>query len=735
VAPLRVPVSVFFVLSLLVPGLVSGVPTLVESPPMAAQEEPGEPRPGELQAPDGADDVTVQPGGPAGAYGDLADAVDIRNVRLYGETGELLRITLTVADLKQEPNWPSTVSQGIDYWVCFKIDGVQYAVWLWLLYASKPVEAGRSLGTVTGDCSATGATWQKQNAGVNVYLDLVESQILFVIKRQSLGFLAANAQPPTLGATVTGLYAVARDHRNMGGARFDAAPNGGPASDSMSLVYPTANLHLKMRPDVNVPFPLPCGQNRDLPTVAIEAGGKRGIPMTVSNFLDAPRQVKFSVRAIEGPGWNAKMMPGIEIPAATDASLGNLTVNVIVDTPASTKHKECTTLLVRAVDAADATAVGEAAVNVVAAVPPTAQRNRFYLHSNALATNACSGTNIWMNTQQDDAASVNQPVAFVYCEGLTQLSLDPTSLLFVWDVNPSFDLIVNSTVTGKAVDVVLRLVSDHVETKARITPNLVSLHPTGTEIFGSTSQVVQIGTSPKEFTFRIPIGFTREYVAEGDPSRVIDATGRMGIAVRYEVIPAEPNVPEVKQAGKVWLLPQGSHATLPIWSTVKRTANEPGLSGALISLKALQPVEGFANPGKMRAFNFTVLNEGATDDVAVVTARVVDGNMAWEAQVVPSGPFRLAAGESKRFAVGILPPVEARESEGVRVEVVAMSQSDATARSSTTLRVIATHGQDLGGSTLDVPVAPTKKGGLPSIGALAVMALALLAVLAIRRRP
>lgn len=687
--------------------------------------------PGEVVVADPAGDVSVQPGAPGVPMAGLADAVDIREVRLYGETGEVVRIDLTMQSIVAEKSFADQATQGIDYGVCFTVGSQKVGLLLNLLYAGTPVIVGGGgwIG-VAGSCAATGVTLPTPKGLKTAYVDVPGNRVEFVVPRTTLGFILKTAPPPA-GTALGGLTAVVRDHNAKASTRYDVA---GPGDGTLVLAYPTSNQDLKMVPESNVPS-LPCGRNRDLPAYAIEAGGKRGIPVTVSNPGSDVRHVTFDVRALSGPDWKAKIMPGIEIPAATEKKPGNLTVNVILDTPASTQHRECSTILVRAVDASNPQDVAETSINVVAAVPPTRERNVLYLHSDVLASDVCDLDHVWMNVVENDPADQGQELLMNSCQDAVPLSTTATNLIVGLDVNPSRDLVLNTTVTKKDAKATLLLRSHGPPTNAKIVVDVLGVRKGGFDQYGEGSATATLGETATAVDVPVPIFFTRDFVAEGDPSRTIESTNRLDLAIHYIPLPVDPGAEAVAVAGQVYLEPKGSRIVLPIWDSVKRNVNDPGANGALLSLKALGPTEAFANPGKLRVFNFTVLNEGATTDVAVIKAAPADGN-AWGVQVVPPGPFALGGGQRASFAVGITPPGAAPESEGASFEVVAGSQSDPTARSSVLVRVVATGGQQLSPDALGpLTKAPAKKGFLPGLEVPAALAAAFVAVLAGRRRP
>lgn len=693
----------------------------------------------DVEIPDDEGDVSPQPGTAGYPVTATTDGVDITKVRFFGETGEHFKIAMGIKDLDAEATYyqaAGVATGGVAYAVCFNFRGKAFAAVAWVAW---PAVVASKVGVVDGGCKQTGVrTWSVSGVeGARVLMDVENSQLIFTVKKAKLGQLIGEGLP-TLGEAITDLYAVVADQKDSsagappGLLRYDAAPDAGPGDDKFTFTFGTANDVIKMVPDANVRFAPPCGENPDFMTYAIEAGGKRGVPVIVSNPLEEARVMKFEVLTSSGAEWNAKVMPSITVPAATPEKLGNITINVIVDTPAGTKHKDCSTLLIRGIDANDPGIVAETSINVIAAQPLTREVNKLYLHGNRLATTSCAWDNVWMNPLEQDLDAAEPPIHMMSCGSSNTLfaSADPAAIGFQLDLNPSRDLVLNSTVTGKSAAVKLNIKNDYGQTKAKFTGTLLTLATIGSDVIGeyTTEPMTLAPNSATTVEFDMPIFFTREAVAEGDPSRIVDARSKLLFQVRYEPLPLDNDLSQIKPAGAVALVTEGSSLTLPIWDSLKRGVNDPGVTGALLSLSALTDTDLFANPGNLRVFNLTVLNEGVASDVAVISTTVSPAGAPWTVTVAPPGPFTLGPGESRQFSVGVTPGVDVKESELARIEIVATSQSDDTARSNVLLTVTATKGQVLPSQSLDVgPKEGGKGGGLPAPG-LPLLALAIAAV-------
>ncbi len=713
-----------------------------EQEPETDEPVPG-PQAGMIEFADPTGDVWMDPAGQANPMGDYTAPVDLTSVRVHGETGEVFRIALTFRGLTIERQYPTPLGSGIDVSVCFEINGVRYAVQIWYIYDADPIVIGnyKTLGLVDGECTSAGVGFLEKVNDNGIVIDALGGTIEFAVRRDYLGLLT-DSDPPNVGSTLTNVWALVRNHRNPS-LRLDAAPDDAPSGKTLTFVYPVANVDLRMQPDRIFRGAPPCELNRDLPSFVVEAGGRRTVPVRLANPGDA-RTVRLEVRTIDGIDWDPGMLPSLDLEAGTPERPHNVTLNVILNQPAAVGHKDCTTIVVRAVDTADPLLVGETGINVVAAVAPEPDRNTFYLHADELAENACSGSHLWMSVVEDEALDVGTPLPLVPCDANThpgvdvetdQLSLAKVGIGFRQDLNPSRDLVLNTTATGLQGQVTLRFRSDLLPTKARIGAYVLMTGDDVYEVLGEATRDVDLTEAPSELTMDLPIFFTRDLVADGDPSRLVNASHKLQFGVRYEPRPLDGNVPASEVAGRVYLLPDGSRFSLPIFASIKNNVIDPGREGNLLGLKLTSADEVFANPGKARTFNFTLLNEGIATDRAQVGAGFTDP-YPWTAEVVPRGPFDLDPGESVRFQVIVRPSENVPESQRVRVHVVALSLTDPAATASSYVTAIATRGENVG----EDPIAEVEDdhgdggSGLPAPAFLPALAAVAAAVHLARRR-
>lgn len=622
-----------------------------------------------------------QPG--SGAPAPASEAYDITEAKLYSETGEFVQVEITLADMVALGDVPTELTSGAVIAACAEWGGQTLGARVDYIYTGFPRITRATFGTVTSDCSTSAKlAFGPGSYALDVHIEPEENVLRFAFDRHVMAEVAGASAPPKAGEALASFMVIVSDGRET---RFDVA--GG--DQSLTFASNTANLELKAGPDANVPTSIPCEGALQVSSYAIEAGGKRGIPIKLENLATKERTVQLSVETLSGPDWKPAMMPQITVPASTKAGVGNVTVNAIVDTPTGTQHKECTTIRVMAIDPDAPGTFGESAINVIAVNPPSAEENRLYLHADSMAINTCSYQHTWLNTLPvDPTGEANHEIFMAYCrDSIPVLTASANNLLTRLDVNPSHDLVVNTSVTGMVATANLALRSDIIDTRARFTVSLLIGRGTEVESVAQGSEIVTIGATAQDVEIVLPIAFTREFVPEGDPSRIFEASRGLGISILVQPLGPDPNLPDTP-GGQVKLIADDTWIELPIDHTIKRNANDPGAQGGLLSLVEAEPLPQFAAPDKPRLFNFTVLNEGAVTDMAVASASIA-GPTGWETVIVPPGPYELGPGESGTFTVAVT-PVGAKESESGFLDVVVESQSDPTARATMSTKVVVT---------------------------------------------
>lgn len=682
--------------------------------PLGVQSALAEETPALLELSDGAGDVKLAaPDGAANVPAD-AEPLDIRSAEIYDEHGEAIRLKVTMAKLGVTTQGGPTVVTACFTWRDVVI-GVK-ASWV----AVETFVRQGILGVVQGQC--TGSTEPvlvpAGNAIANpppVWLDAQTNTAIFFLSRDSLGDLH-EAGPPTAGEALTGFYVKAHDARRT---RFDAAPDAGPDSKTAAFALNTANTNVRVAPAPNLGASKFCDALK-YPGFAVEAGAKRGVPVVVYNGLGGPRTVQFAASTVGSTDWEPAMLQQLALPEEPG---GNLTVNVIIDVPATAAHKACATVRVRAMDAQDPTNFGETTINVIAAAPPTPELKRLYLHTSAAATDAGgSRFDTWLNTLQNDPDDKQGTISFTSrADGdpvAGQFSISRGLVRSALDANPTKDLVL-ATAAADPVGIAkvnLNMVSSTLPTTAEVEVTLVTNPHAGIpDPIGSLKvPLVLPAGDPQDIVVDVPVAFERQFRAEGDLTRVAEAARGLGILVEYIPKGIDPTLNQ-PVPGRVTLNAKGTWIELPIVGVIDRDTVRPGESGALFSLAPDGILPEFAAPGLGRLMNFTVLNQGAAGDSAVPSVSILaPGEWTW--QVFPAGPYPLAAGEAKSFQVQIVPPAAAKESEQARIEVKVTSATDANAFATYVTKLIVTRS---GGVPTEDPLSVDMKkdgGGLPGFG-------------------
>lgn len=664
----------------------------------------------------------------SGAAVPESQGFDIVEAKLFDESGEGFQIQIRVEDMSAAADQAG--SSAVFVGACFKWNDQPFGVSIKYLLNPAPSFTARRIGTLNGACEPTAELqWGQWKDGVAAAVSAQQNTVTILVKRAMLGEIAKTS-PPAQGDTIKELQAFVSDARRT---RFDTAPDTGVAEGALTFTTNTANLDLRAGVDKNIAAALRCAGQPDMPTYAIEAGGKRGVPVTIMNPATSTRTVNFEVKTIAGDDWKPAMLPKIEVPAAEGTGTGNVTVNVILDTPAATKHKQCATLRVRGVDPGEANMLAEANFNVIAVSPPGPLHKKLYGHAASGAT-ACGNDfdGIWLNTLESDPDDAESEVVMLECRDPSPVSSAALDLHVQLDVNPSHDLVVNTSAVGAKAIAMIGLRSDGAPTTADIDVTLTAGR-LALQSLGHGRTRATITSTMQAVRVEIPIDFTREVVATGDPSRVVDARDGLGMVVNYRPQPPDGTVP-VATAGRVFFLPSDSSLEVPIYATIKRNVNDPGAGGSLLSIAPAGILPSFASPGNLRLFNFTILNEGAKPDVAVTTAALA-APVGWTAEVFPSTPIALGPGERGNLQVGVRPRGDAQESEAALLDVVVTSEQDPTARASISARIVSTREGGITGDEAPPILAEANKSGLlPGPGAAFVLLGVGLLGLVLRRR-
>lgn len=714
-------------------GALLAVPllSLTALPSGAAQPAP------EIAIDDTVGDVALLDAAGPAAPVPGSDAIDVTTARLFGETGETIALQIGVRNLAGEFDSPTSRGNfGVWMVACFTWNGAPFAVQVGyrLGGAGELTKMTNDVGSVDGECTpGTKVPFAASRVlDQDATFDMHTHVLAVSLDREKLASLNGD-RAPEAGDAFGNLFAYVFDAAPHG-TRYDQVPNAGPDGSSLALRHATSNrgqIRTLAMPNVG-DAKVACDGRVDFPAYAVEVGGIRGIPVLVRNEGAQAADVQFSARTVTGADWGPRIVPRLEILPASEA--GNYTATVIVDVPATAKHKDCTIV---DVVATDGVSIGETGIIVVAVSPPSPTNNKLFLHTGPGNGNAgtCAASTGWLNVLADDPADTRQAILMKNCRDLQATTNANAGTQFALDINPSHDLILNTSATDKKAFLNVNFRSDGAPTPADL--SVTVLTRAGETVAEGELLGVEIPTAVTNFPIPLRVAFTRDEVAEGDPSRLVLSSDGLAVNIRFSPRPAQANAEGVTVAGRVFLVPDGTHLDLPIFATIKRNVREPGTAGGLLSLRPEGLLPEFAYPGAYRFFNFSVLNEGPVDDVAHLSATFT-GAEGWTATFVSGTELPLAAGRRATFQVAVGVPATAAESESVVFDVVATSRNDPSALASEAVRITATSEFGTPQEQVSLGAAASGGEGLPGPAFLAVLvALAGAAVLgrSTRRHP
>lgn len=696
--------------------------------------------------------VATLPAGPNPAHVP-AEHLDIVATSLEEFDGEVLHAKIVVQNLAAaalDPLMDRPVDLNGIAAFCFDWRGNRYGVRADYSYGEQPVVRNVIFGQVQAGCSGGEATDEvvfavgRTSPHATANLDPEANAIHFFFHRagtDGLSSLVVNGEaldPPQVGEALSAFYTRTLDRKGSSHVRFDVAPDAGPGGTDKILELVSANDRLKAAPDANAHQGkvLRCGDRTDLKLFAIPAGSKRGVPVVLRNLDLQPRAVTLAADHRFGEDWQPRVMPAVRVPAATEGGDGNVTVNVVIGAPPEATHKTCSVVRVRATDRNQPHVVGETTFGVVAITPPAADRNVLHLHNLRGAT-TCTADWVWVNFASADPDDQDGSIKIIPCPGNGG---DPTSGATVGDsflgafvdVNPTHDLVLNTSASGGSARAAFSFTAEPLPIRGRFEVSIVSGRSAGFANSLGTAVVEKlIAVGPTMVEVDVPIDFTRELVAEGDPSRIVESLEGLGLTLRFQPV-VEP--PDSLTTRELLLDPAQSSIALPIHDVIERRSVLAGREGGLLALRPASPLPEFAAPGLPRTLTFELYNQGATTDMASVRANL-SGAPGWTLLVHPPGPFELHPADQVTVAVAVTPPSEAKESEWVFVEFVAESLTDPSTRATYGHRIVASRGADV---PLDAP-PPTdlqpSSNGLPGPSAGSGFALvALAAALAARKQ-
>jgi hypothetical protein len=417
--------------------------------------------------------------------------------------------------------------------------------------------------------------------------------------------------------------------------------------------------------------------------------------------------------------WEVRIVRTITVPGS-DSRIVNLVVNL----SAGAEHRSSALVRVTARALGFADEIGVLKVRLIASVPPSHTKKDVFFHSSAQSgpTNFCfgfCGYKQWLNTLEKDPVSTASTV---------QMSQRSNGLQNV-EFSTAFQL---DTPIG--TDMVLRT-SDPITATLNFKSQVpvggtAKLEMSAGDVFIGSGETPSTGNGAVQFSF-IPL-LEAERIKAGSVlvARITLASNQPGVAFV-----------QIGGAARPEFVLDGSKITLPIIPDPSpKTKNAIPAGPAFLTLAVKGDAQEFVNPGKVKVFQVTVVNEGVQEDaVKIDTTKDPD---RWYVVLNPGDTYRLKPGESATFGVLVKPPSGAKEGEQCHVLLNATSSADPTALAQASLTAIVTTGVDIQDESQNFTAdedtkahaneVPAKKS--PGLDTLGLLAAPLAALLMIRRR-
>jgi hypothetical protein len=675
--------------------------------------------------------------GGAGQPTPATDPIDMVSFRLYGEDQEGLYMEIGVNGIK--PNPPQTLEFGnyANFETTFRLDGTQMSYRLRMQVTSALAR------TPTGQAPMPASLCVSENVrggGCNsqrvfATLDWDKSLMTAYLTKQSLmgqdpvGNAAPPANPPRLevGSRVVEIRTAAYGGL-FGGLFSDYMPNqGGQGPYVMQAKAANDRLRLRLhneKADEGGRDPFQSAPINDFPTAAVSPGTTSLIQVAVENWNSGKRLINLSAQIVDSKDaakWEARIVPTITVPGE-DRRI----VNLIVNLTGNVAHRESTLLRITARSLGFADEIGVMKLKLVAAVPPSPRSKDLFFHIGgqpASTTYFCFGCQqpSWLNTLEQDPLGTQDAGAGFTSQRSGGLQNVEFTRTFNLDAPLNEDLVLN---TRDPITATLGFRSD--------------LPFQGTAKIEISAGDVFIGQGEAPWTGQPSVQITLQPALEAEriPTGTL-LTVRIGLATTQP----GPGTFISLQDLRPEFVPKASKLSLPIVPDPKPRVKTAIPAGpAFLTLNLDGDAEEFVNPGKVRVFKLTVINEGVQEDLVGITLLKDPEN--WYVAVNPSESYRLKPGESASFGVLVKPPAGAKEGEQAHIQVNATSKADPSALVQAALTAIVTTGVEIDDEsdnfTADddtishVEEAPHKKS--PGLGVLAVAAVGALVVVVRRRR-
>ncbi|MBI2077196.1 MAG: hypothetical protein HYT80_02325 [Euryarchaeota archaeon] len=705
-------------------------------PPVGAQDpEPGQ----ELKFSDAAGDAGLFGVGATGVA-PTGDAVDLVSFRLYAEDFEGFVIEIGVKNVKAVPSYPGDAS-ALGYALVrayWKVDAsnVNYELRLWVPAVppgtaptgTEPIQSSFNVYTGRG-----GGSSQRAIGTVDWDKSLF---VAFIPKASLLGkdpVGGVDSQPAGLPALLAGTRLVdfyVTSTLSFPNNQGDRMPDSGVKGPYV-LGHPAANDRVRVR--VTNPQQPSCpgyqsGCIQDFLHVSVSPDSTALVQLTLENLNGNKRILDVKAEPLEKATqvkWEVRVLEKVTIPGS-DARIINLIVNV----SRNAEHGQSMLARVTARSLGFPDEIGALRVRLVASIPPSPNAKDLFFHAKegtnvqACFNQFCNQRPPWLNTLEKDPAAtgdggfpLRQNTLGLQPENeySTQFRLDtPLNADLVLNPNDKIVAVLNfRTVTPIQGTVRVDVMSDQFGIGSGSAPYASS---------GPTT----VSITPLADAARIPEGaaiFVRV---------VLRASGTVPFFFTTDLTPQ--------------FVPQGSKLTLPVIPDPNPKSKAIPFGPAFITLAAKNSTEEFVNPGKVKVFQVTIVNEGVQEDVVTVKpemeGEVANGSREWFIDLRPGSKYRLKSGESATFGLLVKPPAEAEEGDQARITLNATSGNDPAALAQLFLSAIVTRGVEIEDESENFTVDEEtfehyefeSHHDSPGVGAFAAAGIVVTAAFFVRRR-
>lgn len=680
--------SLSTLIALLAASLVA-LPASAQAPPGAA--EPGQ----ELKVTDPRGDTGLF-GSPVFVPGN--DGIDLVSLRVGGEDVDGLEIDVGLANAKALNSLPVDFQSAyVD--ATFRLEGTS-ATYTLIWYLDQVIRPGSdpkgSEPVGSNFCirfEARSCRYQRVVTSIDWDNSLLKAYVpkSSLMGKETVGrsFDPGPAQPILLGpgSQLNGFYVFSR-----GGIFFsyisDRMPDGGVAGPYV-MAHPASNdririaLHQGLEADgSSQPSPAPefgLPSFADFPNVPVTPGSSTPIQIAMINQNAGKRILQLKAALMDDKAsskWDVRIVPSITVPGDQAR-----VVNLIVNVTANVEHLESAVVRVEAKSAGFADEFGSLKLRLVSAVPPAPQRRDLFLHAANRFTggfcfpqSACGGPRYWLNTlEKDPRGNLDQGV-YMRTSGTNLVNGVDYALTFTLDA-----ALQNDVVLATNQDAVAEI---RFSSQVPLQSGTVRVQVIAGEALVGEGSGPWTGSAPASVKFT-PLA---------DASRI-----PKGSLIQMRIVLSIPLASGgVTTFGLVTpqVVPQGSKLTLPVIPDPQPKERVVIPAGpAFITFSAEGDTEDFVNPGRIKVFEATVVNEGVQEDVVSIT--FTKDPETWYVDLKPGSSYRLKAGESATFGILVKPPGDAKEGERGQIVLNATSQADPNALASLLITAIVTEGVDI----------------------------------------